>query len=116
MKNDRQKLVAFIDESVRDAFLKLKEGRFEDKQLAENMEKAFLELKANPLAGIHIPMKNMPKYYVKKYGIDNIRKYDLPNAWRLIYTLRGSEAEIVSVILEWFDHTLYNRRFGYRSK
>jgi hypothetical protein len=50
---------------------------------------------------------------VKEYGITNLWKYDLPNAWRLIYTIKEDEVTILNVILEWFDHKEYGRRFKY---
>jgi hypothetical protein len=32
---------------------------------------------------------------------------------RLIYSITGDEISIVSIILEWFDHKDYERRFSY---
>ena len=55
----------------------------------------------------------MPKIYIQKYGVNNIWKYNLPNAWRLIYTIAGNEVMIVSIILEWLSHKDYGRRFEY---
>ncbi|MEK6837806.1 MAG: hypothetical protein AABX69_04085 [Nanoarchaeota archaeon] len=40
-------------------------------------------------------------------------KYDLPNAWRRIYTIDADEVRIVSIIPEWFDHKEYEKRFRY---
>jgi len=65
------------------------------------------------LCGIKIPSSLWPKEYVKKYGIDNLRKYDLPDGWRLLYTLRGNEIEIISILIEWPSHTAYERKFKY---
>ena len=56
---------------------------------------------------------SLAKKYVLDYKIDNLWKYDLPNSWRLIYTIRLDEVEIISVVLEWFNHKEYDRRFGY---
>ncbi len=39
--------------------------------------------------------------------------YDLPSAWRLIYTIESDEIKIVSIILEWFDHKDYEKKFNY---
>jgi len=112
----RVKRVAFADEGVKKAFDELKTGRFEEKQLAGFIERAIAVLKENPLAGVAVPRKQWSAVYVKKYKIDNLRKYDLPNAWRLAYTLKGDEVEIISIILEWFDHESYEKRFGYKKK
>lgn len=114
MNDNRIKRVGFIDDQTYKAFLELKSGKFEEKELASFIDRAIGDLKANPLIGISIPRKQWPAEYVREYGINNLRKYDLPNAWRLIYTLRGNEIEIVSVILEWFSHKEYERRFNYR--
>jgi hypothetical protein len=46
--------------------------------------------------------------------MNNLWKYDLPDGWRLIYTLSTpNKIEILAIILEWFDHKNYERRFGY---
>lgn len=116
MKNDRIGKVVFVDESLYKSFLELKSGKFEEKELASYIQRAINDLKGNPLIGIKIRSKMWPKEYVQKFSITNLRKYDLPNGWRLIYTLQGSEVEIVSILLEWFSHKEYERRFGYRSR
>lgn len=93
----------------------MKSGKFEDKQLANEIEGAINALKENPLRGVKIERRLWPKEYVKKYGIDNLRKYDLRNGWRLLYTLAGNQIEIVAILLEWMDHKAYERRFWYKS-
>lgn len=105
--------VGFATEEIKKAFEELKNGKFEDKQLYEFLQRAVDDLKKNPFVGKNIPKNLIPKEYIKKFGIDNLRKYDLPNAWRLIYSLKGDEIMIFSVILEWMDHKNYERRFKY---
>jgi len=34
----------------------------------------------------------------------------------MLYTIRGNELEIISVIIEWFSHKEYGRKFRYRKK
>lgn len=113
---ERMKHVGFADEETKQAFFALSKGKFEEKQLLHNLEKAVDELKENPFVGIKIPQKLWPKQYIKKYCINNLRKYDLPDGWRLIYTIKGNEIEIISVILEWFKHKDYEKKFGYKVK
>lgn len=45
--------------------------------------------------------------------IEKIGGDKLPDAWRLIYTIKDDKVDILSVILEWLDHKNYERRFGY---
>ncbi|MBI4044294.1 MAG: hypothetical protein HY392_01145 [Candidatus Diapherotrites archaeon] len=116
MKQDNRKIfVIFVDDKTKEAYDKLKAGKFEDKELYEFINRAIDDMKKNPRVGIHLPKRLIPKEYVQKYGINNLYKYDLPNGWRLIYTIKGSEVEILAVILEWFDHKNYDRKFGYKT-
>ncbi|MEK6904999.1 MAG: hypothetical protein AABX24_01220 [Nanoarchaeota archaeon] len=105
--------VVFITTKIKQEWEALKEGKFEDKQLYHFIDRAIDDLKANPTCGIKIAKHLWPKEYVKKHGITNLWKYDLPNAWRLIYTIESDEVKIVNVILEWFDHKEYEKRFKY---
>ncbi|MCX6768350.1 MAG: hypothetical protein NTY83_00685 [Candidatus Micrarchaeota archaeon] len=109
----RRTEVGFIDEKARDAFIALKDGKAEEKELYGTLNHAFDELKKNPHCGIMLQKRLWPKEYVKRYGITNLWKYNLPDGWRLIYMIRLEEVSIVSVVLEWFNHTNYERRFGY---
>ena len=107
--------VAFADEAVQKAFDELASGPFEEKQLHEWISRAVSNLKQNPLCGVRVPSKLWPKQYAK-YGVNNLFKLDLPKGWRLVYFLRGNDVEIISVILEWFSHENYEKRFGYKKK
>lgn len=77
------------------------------------LDRATDDLKKDPECGIKIPKRLIPKVYIQKYGIDNLWKYNLPNAWRLIYSISGNEVEIMTILLEWFPHDEYERRFHY---
>ena len=85
-----------------------------DKNFKRQLEKSFDNLKENAFSGIQIPKKLIPKEYIKRFGkLTNLWKYNLPDAWRLIYTVKNNKVEILSVILEWMDHKTYERRFKY---
>ncbi len=60
------KEVAFADENVKEAYFKLKEGKFEDKQVFESITKAINDLKQNPLSGIRVPNNLIPREYITK--------------------------------------------------
>ena len=102
--------VVFISEELEDDFNSLKI----DDPLKKGMTRAIIDLKENAFSGIQIPKRLFPKEYVKKYGISNLWKYDLPRGWRLLYTVTSdNEVELISAILEWFDHKDYEKRFKY---
>jgi len=104
--------IEFINEKLRDELLSLKIGDFSDKQLYKFINRAFHDIEKDISCSIKIPKKIWPKKY-KKYGVDNLWKYDLPNGWRLIFTLEKDDLCIVALILEWFSHKDYEKRFKY---
>jgi len=105
--------VAFISKKLKEEFESLKQGKSEDAQLYKSINRAMDDMKQNPACGTKIPKKLWPKTYTQKLNITNLWKYDLPNAWRLIYTIETDKIRILSIILEWFDHKEYQKRFGY---
>lgn len=105
--------IFFADEKLKASYEKLKTGYEDERQLAQLLDRAFNDIATNQACGIQIAKKLIPPEYRTKYGIDNLWKYNLPNAWRLLYTLKGNRIELLAVILEWLDHKNYERRFGY---
>jgi len=105
--------IYFVDENVKKAFEELKKSRTEDKQLHEWISRALSDIQNNAFCGVQIPKKFIPEEYTKKYSIKNLWKYNLPNAWRLLYSIEGREVKIISIILEWLDHKNYERKFKY---
>ena len=104
--------VIFADEKLEKAF----ESLSEEDWLKKALRKAIEDLKENVFAGESISKKLIPKEYKKKYRVDNLWWYPLPNAWRLIYfIITPSNVEILAVILEYFDHKNYTKRFKYKT-
>jgi len=102
--------VKFISEKLEKDF----ESLSEQDPIKKSIKRALKDLKINAFSGIQIPKKLFPKEYIQKYNINNLWKYDLPQGWRLIYTItRENEIEIICAILEWMDHKNYERRFKY---
>lgn len=108
--------IKFADEKIKKSFGELQNSTTEDRQLYNFLVRAFEDLERNAFAGIQIPKKQIPKEYLLKYGIDNCWKYNLPNAWRLLYSVAREELIVISIVLEWLDHKSYSRRFNYRKK
>ena len=75
-------------------------------------------VKMNPHYGDPIAKKLIPKEYFDKYGVTNLFRVELPNYWRMLYTLTNDESEvnIVGFVLDIIDHDVYNKKFGYKKK
>ncbi|MBI4145790.1 hypothetical protein HY489_00460, partial [Candidatus Woesearchaeota archaeon] len=62
-------------------------------------------MEKNAFCGIQIPKRIIPKDYQLRFGkLENLWKYNLPNAWRLIYTIKRDKVVVLSIILEWMDY------------
>ena len=101
--------VRFSDGKIQKAFEKLGGGIGENKELYAWLIQAFENIEKNAFCGIQIPKRLIPK----EYGVSNLWKYDLPNAWRLLYSVENQKIYIVSIILEWLTHKEYERKFRY---
>ena len=110
MKTKRKVFVVFAEEKLKRSFQRVKK---EDPILYKFLKRAIDDLKDNPFCGIPIPKRLIPKIYIKKYGINNLWKYNLPGAWRLLYSIAGNRVSIIAIILEWLPHKEYERRFKY---
>ena len=105
--------VRFVDEAIGRAFQGLEAGKPEERELKEWLEQALANIEKNAFCGIQIPKKLIPKEYISKYGVTNLWKYNLPNAWRLLYSIENQQVCIVSIVLEWMNHKDYERKFNY---
>jgi Txe/YoeB family toxin of Txe-Axe toxin-antitoxin module len=105
--------VVFADNEVKELFEKLRVSKTEEQKLYALLNQAFDDISENAFCGIQIPKKLIPKRYIKKYGIDNLWKYNLPGAWRLLYSVARDEIIVIAIVLEWLPHKEYEKRFGY---
>ncbi|MFT4344168.1 MAG: hypothetical protein ACMXYE_05495 [Candidatus Woesearchaeota archaeon] len=105
--------IRFADKSIQNALYRLEKGDSSERELYKFINQALDNLEENAFCGIQIPKKRIPKEYSLKYDIKNLWKYDLPKGWRLIYSIINDEIIVVSLVLEWFDHKEYERRFKY---
>ena len=103
----------FAEKTVEKSFKELKAGKMEEQELYYHLSQAFENFKKNAFCGIQIPKKLIPTPYIKKYGIGNLWKYDLPKGWRLLYSVGKEGIEVISIVLEWLDHKNYEKRFNY---
>ena len=105
--------IRFADDKIKEAFYKLENGDNQEKELFKLINQAMDNIEKNAFCGIQIPKKLIPKEYSQKYEVTNLWKYDLPRGWRLVYSIVRDEVVVVSLVLEWFDHKGYERRFNY---
>ncbi|MDD3159583.1 MAG: hypothetical protein PHQ98_01280 [Candidatus ainarchaeum sp.] len=130
----QKKVIIKLLNEAKDDYLKLKESVKIEKEkgisssihqtLLKSIESKFELLKTNYDYGIQIPKKNFPKKYIELFNITNLWKIDLPNYWRMIYTLNQqqrdqTEIEIITIyldVLDIIDHNKYNKIFRYKKR
>ena len=102
--------IIFIDEELENTFEKLDNTDPIKKALIN----AIKSLKQDPFVGRNVKKKLSPKKLIDRYGLNNLRIYNLPNAWRMLYTLTSSgDIELIAVVLDWMNHKDYERLFKF---
>lgn len=75
-----------------------------------------LEKTDNPI-GIHHRLRDIPKPYAKKFGLQVLYHVDMPDYHRLFYTVRRSlSGEKEALLIENMSHNRYNKVFGHYKK
>lgn len=105
--------VRFADQRLAKAYERLKSGVATERQLQRELETAFENISENAFIGTQIPKRLIPEEYRRRYGTHNLWKYDLRDGWRLLYSIESDTIVVVSIIIEWTDHSAYERRFKY---
>jgi len=98
--------VVFIDDKLENTFNLLPD----EDPLKKGIIKAIQDIRKNCFSG-EIAKKDsvILKNYGKTHGAKNLRVYDLPLAYRLMYTITPLDVEIVSIILDWMAHKSYDK-------
>lgn len=89
-----------------------------ESMILKAVQKKIELIKENVHYGHPIAKKLIPDEYKVKYGVTNLFRVELPNFWRMLYTLTDGESniEIIAFILDVIDHKDYDKKFGYRKK
>ena len=87
-----------------------KKSKIEKSILRAIKDKAEL-IKLDRTYGNSVKKKQFPKKYVDKYEITNLYRVELPNFWRMFYTLTQGEekVKIIAFVLDIIDHKEYNK-------
>ncbi len=87
-----------------------------EKSILNAVTKKVELIKSNCHYGDPIPKNLIPEEYKKQYGIKNLFRVELPNYWRMLYSLveGDNQIEIIAFVLEINDHKNYNKIFGYK--
>src|SRR3989338_1453649 len=87
-----------------------------DITLLEAINRIFGIISTNPFYGENAKKDLIPKEYKQKYDAGNLFIVDLPDYWRMIYTLESDEIEIIAFVLDIIENNNYNKKFGLRKR
>ena len=105
--------IRFFQERLHQELLKLAGGDNKERELFKAIVCALESIEKDSFCGIQVPKRLIPKEYLRTYNLRNLWKYNLPNGWRLLYTIQSDEVVVIAIILEWLPHAEYERRFNY---
>ncbi|MBN1385806.1 hypothetical protein JW968_02385 [Candidatus Woesearchaeota archaeon] len=100
--------IYFATKRLKSEFLGLKDDKIKDW-----INRALDNISDDAFIGVHIGKRKIPKTYIKRYGITNLWKYDLPQGYRLLYSITGSDPAPIAIIISWMNHKEYERIFKY---
>jgi predicted RNA-binding protein with EMAP domain len=84
----------------------------EEIQLLKSIDKKVEILKYNPAYGQGISKEQIPK----SLDVNNLFRVELTHYWRMLYTIRTNEVEIISFVLYIIDHPTYDKIFDYKKR
>ncbi len=84
----------------------------ESQQILKSIKQKIELIKINPQYGDSVSKKLIPD----RLAVDNLWVAGLTGYWRMLYTLKGTQVEILCFILEIFNHRKYDKMFGYRKR
>ncbi len=89
-----------------------------EKMILNALHKKINLIKDNTHCGVPLAKKFIPEEYRINYGVINLFRIELPQFWRMLYTLTNgeSEVEIIAFVLDVVNHKKYNKKFGYKGK
>ena len=99
------------DVSILPELQELLKGLGQGHKFSKWIQDMSIVLKENMYAGELVEKKKIPQYYIKKYAVDHLYRYEHPEWHRSCYAIYKSSC----VILDIMTHEQYNKRFGYRS-
>ncbi|HLC19979.1 MAG TPA: hypothetical protein VJK72_03595 [Candidatus Nanoarchaeia archaeon] len=88
----------------------------EEMQLLRSIKQKIEFVKANPFYGNNIAKALIPKEYAINYNAKNLWRVELANYWRMLYTIKGDQIEVICFVLDIISHKDYDKKFGYRKK
>lgn len=95
-------------------FMKFYDATPKSSDLYREIDDALNLLKENHTCGQRIERKKWPECYVQAFDVNNLRRLELREGRRLIYTIYTKSDVIHCNVLEVFDnHKEYDKRFGY---
>lgn len=121
MRENRPTRIIFIDQAkVEFELLNKIVGEQVAKEIKNSEEIRLLKsinqktelIKLNPLFGDNVPKRLIPK----QLNVSSLFRVELTGYWRLLYTLKGNEVEVVAIVLYLVDHKEYNKILGYKDR
>lgn len=82
-------------------------------QLLRSVKQKIEMIKDNPFYGDNIGKRKLQK---TPYNVQNLWRVGLSGYWRMLYTIKGDEIQIICFILDFLNHEDYNKKFRYKKK
>ncbi len=114
--NRNKEIKIFLKGQAKEIYFELRTKKDKQSQIIlRSLKRTKQILRQNPQYGQPLSKKLIPKELLK-LNITNLYRIELPNFWRIIYTIEGNRIEILLFIIKIVNHKEYNKLFGYKNK
>jgi len=114
LSQNGKEVKVFMKGQAKESYLSLKNRNDKEAQiLLKSINRVTEILKSNPQYGDPIPKRLIPNLLIKE-NIQNLYRVELSNFWRMLYTIEGTQVDILVFVLNIMDHKEYNKLFGYK--
>ena len=107
-KEEYEKLNKIVGEEISKGISSSK-----NQTLLRSIKTKFSFIENNPHYGEPIGKNKIPKKYKEIYGVNSLYWTKLSSYWRMLYSLSGSDVEILAIILDIVDHKKYDKILKY---
>jgi hypothetical protein len=104
---EAEEMIAFLESKANESK--------QERMILKSVRKKLDIIRNKPYYGDQVKKDQIPSYYVDKYKVTNLFRVELPQFWRMLYSVGKSEIEVIALVIDICDHKLYDKRFGYKS-
>lgn len=106
-----------LSDDASDALTRLRSSKTKEaRSIVKRIDALALALRADAQHGEVVRKADIPPALVRKHDVENLYVEDLPDFWRMLYTIVRNEGTVRIIVVEIADHAQYDTWFPGRGR